>query len=61
MVTSGMPDAWAPVACGVSVPDGDREVDIAIVGGGSAGLAAGLYAARARRRVVLFEGGVLGG
>ncbi len=38
-----------------------REVEIAIVGGGPAGLAAGLYAARALRSTVLFEGGVLGG
>ncbi|MCK9487637.1 MAG: FAD-dependent oxidoreductase [Dehalococcoidia bacterium] len=38
-----------------------REVDIAIIGGGPAGLAAGLYAARALRTTVLFEGGVLGG
>lgn len=38
-----------------------REIDIAIIGGGPAGLAAGLYAARALRTTVLFEGGVLGG
>lgn len=38
-----------------------REVDIAIIGGGPAGLAAGLYASRALRTTVLFEGGVLGG
>lgn len=38
-----------------------REIDIAIVGGGPAGLAAGLYAARALRSTVMFEGGVLGG
>lgn len=36
-------------------------LDIAIVGGGPTGLTAGLYAARARRRTVMFEGGVLGG
>lgn len=38
-----------------------REIEIAIVGGGPAGLAAGLYAARALRSTVMFEGGVLGG
>ena len=37
------------------------ELEIAIIGGGPAGLTAGLYAARARRRTVLWEGGVLGG
>lgn len=37
------------------------EVEIAIIGGGPAGITAGMYAARARRRVVLWEGGVLGG
>jgi thioredoxin reductase (NADPH) len=35
--------------------------DIAIVGGGGAGLTAALYAARARRKTVVFEGGVTGG
>jgi thioredoxin reductase (NADPH) len=38
-----------------------EEVDVAIVGGGPTGLAAGLYAARASRRTVLWERGVLGG
>ena len=38
-----------------------EDVDIAIVGGGPTGLAAGLYAARARRHTVLWERGVLGG
>ena len=37
------------------------EIEIAIVGGGPAGLTAALYATRARRRTVLWEGGVLGG
>jgi thioredoxin reductase (NADPH) len=35
--------------------------DIVIVGGGPAGLAAGLYAARARRKTILLEKGVIGG
>jgi thioredoxin reductase (NADPH) len=35
--------------------------DIVIIGGGPAGLAAGLYAARARRKTVLLEKGVIGG
>lgn len=35
--------------------------DIAIVGGGPAGMTAALYAARAGKRVVLFEGEALGG
>ncbi|MSQ41462.1 MAG: thioredoxin-disulfide reductase [Dehalococcoidia bacterium] len=38
-----------------------QDVDVAIIGGGPAGLAAGLYAARARRRSVLWEGALLGG
>ena len=37
------------------------ELEIAIIGGGPAGLATGLYAASAGRRAVLWEGGVLGG
>ncbi|MQA00368.1 MAG: thioredoxin-disulfide reductase [Dehalococcoidia bacterium] len=42
--------------------EGAREVvDVAIIGGGPAGLAAALYASRARRRTVLWEGGMLGG
>ena len=39
----------------------DEDYDIVILGGGPAGLAAGLYAARARRRTVLLEKGVIGG
>jgi thioredoxin reductase (NADPH) len=39
----------------------DRHYDIAIIGAGPAGLAAGLYAARARRKTVLFEKEVTGG
>ncbi|HKZ51463.1 MAG TPA: thioredoxin-disulfide reductase [Dehalococcoidia bacterium] len=42
------------------MPD-DKRYDIMVIGGGPAGLAAGLYAARARRRTVLLEKGVLGG
>ena len=38
-----------------------QEIDIAIVGGGPAGLAAGLYASRALRRTVLWEREMLGG
>ncbi len=38
-----------------------KEYDILIIGGGPAGLAAGLYAARGRRRTVLLEKGVVGG
>ncbi|MEF2845978.1 MAG: FAD-dependent oxidoreductase, partial [Eggerthellaceae bacterium] len=36
-------------------------IDIAIVGAGPAGLAAGIYAARAGYSTVLFEGMVVGG
>jgi len=36
-------------------------VDIAIVGGGPAGLTAALYAARARARTIVFERGIPGG
>jgi thioredoxin reductase (NADPH) len=38
-----------------------EQIDIAIIGGGPAGLAAGLYAARALRRTVLWERELLGG
>lgn len=39
----------------------EHDYDIAIVGGGPAGLAAGLYAARATRRTLLLERKVTGG
>src|SRR5690606_31565469 len=45
----------------VMTTDAPREIDIAIIGGGPAGMAAGLYAARALRSTVLFERGVLRG
>ncbi|MGB6836990.1 MAG: thioredoxin-disulfide reductase [Dehalococcoidia bacterium] len=38
-----------------------KEYDIIIIGAGPAGLAAGLYAGRARRRTVVLERGVTGG
>ncbi|HEX5478116.1 MAG TPA: thioredoxin-disulfide reductase [Dehalococcoidia bacterium] len=41
--------------------DSRREYDIIIIGAGPAGLAAGLYAARARRRTLIIEGKVTGG
>jgi thioredoxin reductase (NADPH) len=39
----------------------DQHFDIVIIGAGPAGLAAGLYAARARRRTILIERNVTGG
>ena len=41
--------------------DNDRQYDIAIVGGGPAGLTAALYAGRARVKTVLLERGAPGG
>jgi thioredoxin reductase (NADPH) len=38
-----------------------HDYDIVIIGGGPAGLSAGLYAARARRKTLLIERGVIGG
>ena len=38
-----------------------QEVDVAIVGGGGAGLTAAIYAARSRRSTFVFEGLVTGG
>ncbi|WP_322818979.1 thioredoxin-disulfide reductase [Tepidiforma sp.] len=37
------------------------DYDIAIIGAGGAGLTAAIYAARARRKTIVFEGKVLGG
>jgi thioredoxin reductase (NADPH) len=45
----------------VSIPQNVPEYDIVIVGAGPAGLAAGLYAGRARRRTLLIERKVTGG
>ncbi len=38
-----------------------RDIDIAIIGGGGAGLTAAIYAARARRSTVVFERKITGG
>jgi thioredoxin reductase (NADPH) len=38
-----------------------EHIEIAIIGGGPAGLAAGLYAARGRAKTVIFERGIPGG
>jgi thioredoxin reductase (NADPH) len=48
----------------VFIPDNDAQeidTDLVIVGGGPAGLTAGIYAARAGLRSVVVEGGLLGG
>jgi thioredoxin reductase (NADPH) len=39
----------------------EREYDVIIIGGGPAGLAAGLYAARGMHKTLLIEKGVIGG
>jgi thioredoxin reductase (NADPH) len=39
----------------------DEHIDIAIIGGGPAGLAAALYASRGRAKTVVFERGIPGG
>lgn len=39
----------------------ESTIDIAVIGGGPAGLAAGLYAARGRAHTVVFERGIPGG
>ncbi len=39
----------------------DHEYDVIIIGGGPAGLSAGIYAARARLKTVLIEKGAIGG
>ena len=38
-----------------------QEYEVAIVGGGGAGLTAAIYSARARRKTVVFERGIVGG
>ena len=51
-----------PAASPVSGPlDGDRETDIAIVGGGITGLTAAMHLADSGQRVIILEAGVVGG
>src|ERR1043166_4938735 len=57
---AGMPGGPIRVKWHV-VSQNTERFDIVIVGGGPAGLAAGLYAARMRLRAVLVERGALGG
>ncbi|MDZ7729261.1 MAG: FAD-binding protein [Dehalococcoidia bacterium] len=39
----------------------EERIDVAVIGGGAAGLTAGLYTARARRSTVIFERMTTGG
>ncbi|MEM2864347.1 MAG: thioredoxin-disulfide reductase [Candidatus Bathyarchaeia archaeon] len=55
MKRTGLKAAWH------RMEEGGKPLDIAIIGGGPAGLTAGIYVRRALMEAVLFEGGVLGG
>ena len=44
------------IQCGGDMTIENREVDILIIGGGPAGLTAGIYAARAGRKTIVLEG-----